>query len=80
MQQTQILPFIKPGAMNRHHAARYLGISLRKLDEKRATGEITSKLLDGKIVIRTDELDRYLSQLEDSKVKLAENTEAVTVD
>lgn len=56
------LPFSKPGAMSRDNSAQYLGISTRSLDELRKSGEVKAIEVAGKIVIRTEELDRYLAE------------------
>ena len=52
-----------PALMDKHTAAWYIGISLRKLDQLQAENRITPKALDGKRLYSRDELDVYARSL-----------------
>ncbi|MEM7559514.1 MAG: helix-turn-helix domain-containing protein [Planctomycetota bacterium] len=65
MQKIARLPFDKPGALSRHDAATYIGISLRKLDELLNRKEIPMTRIDASVVVRVESLDKYLRKREE---------------
>jgi len=54
---------VEVGAMGRADAARYLGISTRKLDDLLSSGELKRLKLGRKTLVRKKDIDDFLQRL-----------------
>ena len=61
MKKKEFVPYERPAALSRIDAARYIGVSLRTLDELMRVGKLERVKIGAKVVLRFETLDAYLS-------------------